>query len=147
MICKKQNSKALQTTTINSPSSVFVVLGKKAVLAVIPIILSIVAIIFTYQSTLLSQKQIELGNEQVAQASIDVLNACNDLHYQIQNITVNSGPSDQLNQFIQASSDSIKSCKTSLQSIQDSCKGQPSMQACKDPRLIELTDDFARINP
>lgn len=122
-------------------------MGKKTVLVIIPIIFSIIAIIFTYQSTSLSHQQVELGNEQVAQASMNVLNACDTLHQQIQNIEVNSGPSDQLNQFIQSSSDSIKSCKTSLQSIQDSCKGQPSMQACKDPRLVDLTNAFAGINP
>ena len=122
-------------------------MGKKALLAIIPIILGIVAIIFTYQSTLLSQKQIELGNEQVAQASTNVLNACDSLHQQIQNIEVNSGPSDQLNQFIQTSSDSMRVVKQVCRSIQDSCKGQPSMQACKDPRLVELTNAFAGINP
>lgn len=123
-------------------------MGKKTLLVVIPVIFSILVIIFTYQSTLLSQKQVEIGNEQVAQASMSILNACGDLHQQIQNIEVNNGPgSDQLNQFIQTSSDSIKSCKTSLQSIRDSCKGQPSMQACKDQRLDELTNAFAGINP
>ncbi len=102
---------------------------------------------FTYQSTLPSQQQIQLGNEQVAQASMNVLTACDDLHQQIQTMYVNNGPTAQLDQFIHSSSDSIKACKSSLQSINDSCKSQSSMQACHDSRLNELTDAFSHINP
>ncbi len=103
---------------------------------------------FTIPGLVQGNQRIIEANNGVDKASMNVLNVCGDLYNQFQNIEVQNGPgSDQLNQFVQGSSDSIKSCTTSLQSIQDSCKVIPTMQACKDPRLQELSSDYSRIKP
>jgi hypothetical protein len=121
---------------------------KKILIIIIPIIISIIAISYSYQFVQDSQKNLENANAGVSQASINLLNACGDLQAQINSITVASGPgSEQLNQFIQTNSADIKSCQSSLQSIKDSCKSYPSMQACNDPRLEKLSEDFSGIHP
>ncbi len=119
------------------------------IVAVIPIVILIYVMVnFTILGLAESTQRVNEANNGVDTASMNVLNACGDLYNQFQNIEVQNGPgSDQLNQFVQGSSDSIKRCVTSLQSIQDSCKSVPSMQACKDPRLQELSSDFSRIKP
>lgn len=125
-----------------------VVLIKKILVIIIPIILGIIALNYSYQFIQVSQKNLENANVGVSQASINLLNVCGDLQAQINNVDATSGSgSEQLNQFIQTSSADIKSCQSSLQSVKDSCKLYPSMQVCNDPRLEKLSDDFSRIHP
>ena len=117
--------------------------------SIIPIgILIYIMMNFTIPGLVESHQKVIEANNGVDTASMNVLNVCSDLYNQFQNIEVENGPgSDQLNQFVQDSSDSIKSCTTSLQSIQDSCKVISSMQVCKDPRLKNLSGEFSMFHP
>ena len=102
---------------------------------------------FTVPDLIQNNERVEEANQGLNDAAWKVLDVCSELNRDLQRVWVEHGLGPEYTQTKEMYQDGIQSCTDSLTQIQDSCRVIPLMQVCKDPRLEQLSSNFARIKP